>query len=74
MKNVMLAFLSQNVRRFFWLFVLVAIIACLAFAGEKAKAVEWLLVLAGVALTQVRSNSANPELTPKKPEEKDETK
>jgi len=64
-RQVFVAFLSQNIRRFFWLFILIGIIASLALAGEKAKAVEWMLVLAGVALTQVRSNSANPDLTPK---------
>lgn len=65
MKQVLLAFLSQNIRRFFWLMVLVLVIVVMFSAGEKAEALKWCGILGGVALTQVKSNTANPGLTPK---------
>jgi hypothetical protein len=64
MREVLVAFFSQNIRRFFWLIVLVSIIIVMASAGEKAEALKWCGILAGVALTQIRSNTADPERTP----------
>ena len=65
MKQVLLAFLSQNIRRFFWLTILILIIGTLFLAGDKAEALKWLGILGGVALTQIKSNTAVVESKPK---------
>jgi len=73
MIQILKDFFSQNVRRMFWMMVLCVLVGIMFWAGQAEKAIDWIVALAAVALTQIRSNNANPELTPRDPIPKKDT-